>query len=76
MGQAGVANSGGTVRAVVTLGNNGKAATVGIPDSDKNLGEEVRDALIGGTSYLESSTGKVIEFLFTFRSRDRRLSTR
>jgi hypothetical protein len=58
---------GGTVRAIVKIGKNGKPIAISTPNSDENLAEEVRDKLTDTTSYLESCQGKIVELLFTFR---------
>jgi hypothetical protein len=59
--------SGGTVRAVVKVGNDGKAASIRTPGADDNLAEEVRDTLTDGTSYVQSCKGLEFEIVFTFR---------
>jgi hypothetical protein len=59
--------TGGTVTAIVTVGQDGKASRVTTPDADANLAEEVRDSLSDGTSYLPSCAGKNLTIVFTFK---------
>jgi hypothetical protein len=58
---------GGDVRAIVSIGPNGKAKIVSTPNADQNLATEIRDTLVDGTSYLASCNGEDLEILFTFR---------
>ena len=58
---------GGTVRAIVRIGENGKAEGISTPSADENLASEVRNVLMDETSYQTSCRGKSVELLFTFR---------
>ncbi|HEV1287229.1 MAG TPA: hypothetical protein VNU44_18055 [Bryobacteraceae bacterium] len=59
--------TGGTVRAVVTIGPSSKAGKIEISGAESNLAEEVRIILDGATSYEEGCAGKQVELIFTFR---------
>jgi hypothetical protein len=60
-------HGGGTVRAIVKIGENGRPTNISTLNAEENLAEEVRDTLTDGTSYLESCKGKHVELFFTFR---------
>ena len=61
------APTGGTVRALVTIGRLGKAGEVTFVSSDPDLAQEVRNYLGSSTTYKEACEGKQIELLFTFK---------
>jgi hypothetical protein len=59
-------SAGGTVKAIVAIGNHGHAASIDIPNADKDLAEEVRTTLELGTTYSDSCRGERVEIVFTF----------
>jgi hypothetical protein len=59
--------NGGTVKAIVKIGENGRPVSISTPNAEENLAEEVRDTLTDGTSYFDSCKGKHVELFFTFR---------
>jgi hypothetical protein len=59
--------AGGTVRAIIKIGHNGKPVTISMPKADDNLAEEVRGTLTDGTLYVESCAGQEVELVFVFR---------
>ena len=61
------AATGGTAKAVVTVGPGGKVDTVDIITSEPDIGQEVRTYLVERSTYVEACVGRKVELLFTFR---------
>ena len=59
--------TGGTVKAIVTIGSSTKPAKIELQATDQDLAEEVRAYLTRETTYSEACEGKLVELLFTFR---------
>jgi hypothetical protein len=57
----------GSVRAIVTIGNDGKTERVDAITPDTNLAEEVRGYLIRHAEFDGTCAGKRVELIFTFK---------
>ena len=58
--------TGGSVRAVVTVGSSGAAEAIHITSVDEDLADEVRAYLKNATTYNPGCGGKQVNLLFTF----------
>ena len=58
---------GGTVRAIITVGNAGKALRIALDTSDEDLALEVRGTILEDTKFKRSCRGLKVTLVFTFK---------